>query len=196
MNAHQTMSALTAPVTEISVAGEVAWCDRRGALYFPELGLLCVSDLHLEKGSSLARRGILIPPYDTAATLIRLAMLIDHYRPKIVISLGDSFHDRDGASRLPDPVRSELAGLIGGRDWFWVAGNHDPEAPAGLPGDTVQMLAVGGLVFRHEPSAQSCEGEIAGHLHPCARIVQRGRSVRRRCFANNMALCCAMPHAD
>ena len=30
----------------------------RGALYFPELGLLVVSDLHLEKGSSLrpARR--------------------------------------------------------------------------------------------------------------------------------------------
>ena len=33
-------------------------CDRRGALYFPDLGLLCVSDLHLEKGSSLARRGV------------------------------------------------------------------------------------------------------------------------------------------
>ncbi|EHK52388.1 metallophosphoesterase, partial [Mesorhizobium alhagi CCNWXJ12-2] len=50
------------------MAGETALCDRRGALYFPDLGLLCVSDLHLEKGSSFARRGMLVPPYDTAAT--------------------------------------------------------------------------------------------------------------------------------
>ena len=26
-------------------------------------------------------------------------------------------------------------------------------------------------------------GEIAGHLHPVARIAQRGRAVSRRCFA-------------
>ncbi|MGO4843504.1 metallophosphatase, partial [Rhizobiaceae sp. 2RAB30] len=38
---------------------------------------------------------------------------------------------------------------------------------------------------RHEPSASAVEGEVAGHLHPCARIVQRGRSVRRRCFASD-----------
>ncbi|TIL41042.1 MAG: metallophosphatase, partial [Mesorhizobium sp.] len=28
-------------------------------------------------------------------------------------------------------------------------------------------------------------GEVSGHLHPCARIVQQGRSVRRRCFAGD-----------
>ena len=117
--------------------------------------------------------------------MIRLRTIVDHYRPKIVISLGDSFHDRDGAARLPDAIRVELAALMAGRDWFWVAGNHDPLAPAGLPGETVEMLAVGGLVFRHEPSAQPARGEIAGHLHPCARIVQRGRSLRRRCFAGD-----------
>ncbi|TIU35155.1 MAG: metallophosphatase, partial [Mesorhizobium sp.] len=46
-------------------------------------------------------------------------------------------------------------------------------------------LAIGSLLFRHEPSKLRVEGEIAGHLHPCARIVQRGRSVRRRCFAGD-----------
>jgi DNA ligase-associated metallophosphoesterase len=167
------------------VAGERALCDRRGALYFPDIGLLCVSDLHLEKGSSFARRGMLVPPYDTAATLLRLQAIVDHYRPKIVVSLGDSFHDAQGASRLSDAIRIELSAMMAGRDWFWVAGNHDPRAPAGLPGETVDALAVGGLVFRHEPSANAQAGEISGHLHPCARIVQRGRSVRRRCFATD-----------
>lgn len=167
------------------MAGETALCDRRGALYFPDFGLLCVSDLHLEKGSSFARRGMLVPPYDTAATLLRLQAVVDHYRPKVVVSLGDSFHDGEGSSRMPDRMRLELSALMAGRDWFWVLGNHDPLPPAGLPGDTVEALAAGALTFRHEPSKKSPPGEIAGHLHPCARIVQRGRSVRRRCFATD-----------
>ena len=185
MNANLAPAQSYGGVAEISIAGELAWCDPRGALYFPALDLLCVSDLHLEKGSSLARRGVLVPPYDTAATLLRLQSIIDQYRPRIVISLGDSFHDPEGAARLPEAIRADLAALMIGRDWFWVTGNHDPRPPAGLPGDTVEALAVGDLLFRHEPSADASEGEIAGHLHPCARIVQRGRSVRRRCFATD-----------
>ncbi|MEJ6781979.1 ligase-associated DNA damage response endonuclease PdeM [Aminobacter sp. Piv2-1] len=171
----------------IAVAGVRAVCDWRGVVHFPELDLVVVSDLHLEKGSSHARRGRLIPPYDTAATLARLAEVVEDYQPRIVVSLGDSFHDGEGAERLPDPFRDSLTAMMKGRNWFWIAGNHDPEAPADLPGETVEELAVAGLVFRHEPSAGHAEGEIAGHLHPCARIVQRGRSVRRRCFASDGA---------
>ncbi|MDH4986193.1 ligase-associated DNA damage response endonuclease PdeM [Aminobacter anthyllidis] len=169
----------------IALAGVRAACDWRGVVHFPDLDLLVVSDLHLEKGSSHARRGRLIPPYDTAATLLRLASVVDDYAPKTIISLGDSFHDGEGAARLPEPFRDSLIGMMKGRDWFWVAGNHDPDAPDDLPGETVQQLAVGGLVFRHEPSKGHAEGEVAGHLHPCARIVQRSRSVRRRCFASD-----------
>lgn len=169
----------------VGIAGEIAVCDRRGVLYLPEHELLVVSDLHLEKGSSLARRGTLAPPYDTAATLLRLQAVIADYRPSVVVSLGDSFHDGEGAARMHDTFRAQLEALMAGRDWFWVAGNHDPEAPAGLPGRTVREIVVGALSFRHEPSRERVEGEISGHLHPCARIVQRGRSVRRRCFAGD-----------
>lgn len=169
----------------ISINGEAAVCDSRGLLYFPELGLLAVSDLHLEKGSSLARRGTLIPPYDTAVTLARLHGAITQYEPRIVVSLGDSFHDREASERLPSSFKHALMALMAGRDWIWVAGNHDPEAPKDLGGDSVQEISIGGLRFRHEPSAEAEDGEIAGHLHPCARIVQRGRSVRRRCFATD-----------
>lgn len=169
----------------VMLAGERAVCDPRGVLFFPDLDLLAVSDLHLEKGSSLARRGSLLPPYDTMATLLRLQEAIGHYRPRIVVSLGDSFHDGGGAGRLHPSFRERLEGLMAGRDWFWISGNHDPDAPADLPGETVRELAVGSISFRHEPSRARVEGEIAGHLHPCARIVQRGRSVRRRCFAGD-----------
>ena len=73
--------------------------------------------------------------------------------------------------------------MMAGRDWFWIAGNHDPDAPHDLPGECVRELALGDLIFRHEPSRGRAPGEIAGHLHPGARIVRRGRSVRRACFA-------------
>lgn len=173
--------------SESAVAGERMVCDVRGAIWLPEARLLAVSDLHLEKGSRHARRGWLLPPYDTGATLEKLAGVVEDYQPRIVVSLGDSFDDVGGAARMPPIYRDRLLELMRGRDWIWVTGNHDPEKPANLPGGTVAELGIGPLMFRHEPSKGRFAGEIAGHLHPGARIVQRGRSVRRRCFASDGA---------
>ena len=167
------------------IAGEEAFCDRRGALFFPGHGLLAVSDLHLEKGSAYARRGVFLPPYDTAETLAKLEAVIADFDPRIVVSLGDSFHDRVGSSHMPSIFRDRLERMMRRRDWLWVTGNHDPDAPENLSGTSVTEVALGGLIFRHEPTAGQCAGEIAGHLHPGARIVRQGRSVRRPCFASD-----------
>ena len=56
----------------VHLAGERLMLDPMGGLFWPETGLLAVSDLHLEKGSSHARKGSLLPPWDTHATLDRL----------------------------------------------------------------------------------------------------------------------------
>jgi len=108
--------------------------DPEGALYWPEQGLLAVTDLHLEKGSSFAARGVLLPPYDTAATLARLARLVAHYAPRCVVALGDSFHDGGGPARLADVDRESLSIMQRGRDWIWITGNHDPEPASGIGG--------------------------------------------------------------
>jgi uncharacterized protein len=169
----------------LRVAGVDLRADCAGALYWPEEGLLVVADLHLEKGSSFARRGMLLPPYDTTETLARLARLIAFYAPRRVIALGDNFHDGDGPARLSPADRTSLAALQRGRDWIWIAGNHDPDPADGIGGTFAARVAIGALTFRHEPSRGAPEGEIAGHLHPVARIVQRGRAVSRRCFASD-----------
>ena len=70
---------------KLPIAGAGLHADPDGALYWPEQNLLAVADLHLEKGSSFARRGVLLPPYDTAATLARLAALVARYLPKCVV---------------------------------------------------------------------------------------------------------------
>ena len=153
-------------------------------IYWPEQGLLAVADLHLEKGSSFAARGVLLPPYDTAATLARLAALIARYAPRVVVALGDSFHDGRGPARLADTDRATLRSLQRGRDWVWITGNHDPDPAEGIGGRFLSTLKLGALTFRHEP-LENAGGEIAGHLHPIARVSRRGRAVSRRCFAGD-----------
>ena len=165
------------------LAGAALVADPSGALVWPAERTLVVADLHLEKGSSLAaRRGALLPPYDTAATLAALTRVVARLDPRRVVALGDSFHDPAGPSRMAGGMREALGVLMRGRDWVWVAGNHDPEPP-GLGGDAIPELRLGPLTLRHEPAPDGGEGEIAGHLHPAARLLWRGRSLRRRCFA-------------
>jgi DNA ligase-associated metallophosphoesterase len=155
-----------------------------GALWIEDAKTLIVSDLHLEKGSSFARDGQLLPPYDTHATLSRVAALMQDLAPDIVVSLGDSFHDRAGPARMHVQDRDLLGSLIARCDWIWIEGNHDGRSAETMGGVARQTLQIAALALRHEPSA-GASGEIAGHLHPCARVTGRGRSVRRRCFATD-----------
>jgi len=170
---------------ELVLAGTTLLADPAGAVYWADEKLLVVADLHLEKGSAFARRGVLLPPYDTATTLARLARLIERYAPRLVIALGDSFHDGNGATRMSGGDHAALAALQLGRDWIWIAGNHDPDPADCIGGSFADALSLGSLTFRHEPSGCVQDGEIAGHLHPLARVAQRGSSVRRRCFATD-----------
>ena len=175
--------------THVQVAGVDLLADFFGALFHEGERVLLVADLHLEKGSSFARRGMMLPPYDTAATLAKLTAVVSRYAPRKVIALGDSFHDREGAARLNAADRDALARLQAGRDWIWLAGNHDPVPPAGVGGDTFAEWHLGPLTLRHEPAPGRAVGEIAGHLHPLAIVMGTSGAVRRRCFVSDGARC-------
>jgi DNA ligase-associated metallophosphoesterase len=167
--------------SSLNIVGVDLVADLSGALFWEDESLLVVSDLHLEKGSSFATRGVLLPPYDTVATLGCLGAVIARHDPRTVIALGDSFHDRNAHHRLSAPNRDAIAGLQARRDWIWISGNHDPAPPSDLGGVVAHEVAIGPIAFRHEPTGAA--GEIAGHLHPKARVSTRGRSMERRCFA-------------
>ena len=167
------------------IAGTAAILDAAGALWLAQSRTLVVADLHLEKSSSFARRGMMLPPYDSGTTLAALAELVTRRDPRRVLCLGDSFHDAAGFARLAEADRRRLIGLQRGRKWIWVTGNHDPEFPPGSGGHVVGEVMVEGLTFRHEPRAAAAPGEVAGHLHPSAKIRGPGRSVRCRAFATD-----------
>ncbi len=140
-----------------------------GALYWEAESTLIVADLHLEKGAAFAARGMMLPPYDTRprAAWWRLAI------PR--------FHRSELAGRLAADDREALAALQRGRDWYWVLGNHDPELPPCVGG----TARLGGITLRHLPTEGGKAPEIAGHLHPVARIARRGEGIRRKCFATD-----------
>ena len=170
----------------IHLAGERLMLDPMGALFWPEQRLLAVSDLHLEKGSSLARRGMLLPPWDTHATIDRLTLLLRRWAPATVVALGDSFHDAAGSARLPATEHQRLSAITRAHRFIWVRGNHDPAPPDGLGGEWVESYAAGAMLFRHQAIAAAREiahpGEIVGHHHPKARVEARAGTVCRPCF--------------
>jgi DNA ligase-associated metallophosphoesterase len=153
-----------------------------GVLWLEAERALVVADLHLEKGSSYAARGQMLPPYDTRETLMRLAAEVEALAPAIVVLLGDTFHDRKSEGRLAADDGERLRGLARGRTLVWVVGNHDTDGPQALPGETVAELTLLGLTLRHEPQSGLQPGEVAGHLHPAARVTASRGSIRRRCF--------------
>lgn len=170
---------------EFSLVGKTLVADASGALYWPGERLLIVADLHLEKGSSAAPRGFLLPPYDTRETLIALAGVIELYDPATVVALGDSFHDAGAEARISADDVAALHILQEGRRWIWITGNHDPEIPARFGGEIADDIEVSGLTLRHTPTPAPATHEIAGHMHPAACVSLFGYSVRRPCFVGN-----------
>ncbi len=173
------------PQCEIRLAGACLTPLPSGALWWAERGLLCLSDLHLGKSERIARRwGTMLPPYETADTLLRVEADLSRTGARTVICLGDSFDDLAAADSLAEDERLWILRLMAGRRWIWIEGNHDP-GPVDMGGTHLAELSLGPLSFRH--IARDGEGEVSGHYHPKAEITARGRRVTRPCFLYDAA---------
>jgi uncharacterized protein len=169
----------------ISVCGKAFIADQSGALYWHGERALIIADLHLEKGSSYAARGQMLPPYDTRATLMRLAETIDRHDVETVIALGDSLHDAGAASRISRDDLDILRIMQEDRRWIWVTGNHDPAVANIFGGEVAEEIELEGLSLRHIPRQGRVTHEIAGHMHPAAKLSLYGSALRRPCFVGN-----------
>ena len=169
----------------VVVCGKRFLADMSGALYWPAEPALIIADMHLEKGSYYAVRGQMLPPYDTRDTLDRLAHVIDRYQAETVIALGDSFHDALGPSRMHADDLARLRMMQDHCEWIWITGNHDPEKAKHLGEHLLREIVVEGIHLRHEPGPTRVTHEIAGHLHPAAKVTLNGLTLRRPCFVGN-----------
>ena len=179
------MKIAAALYKDIIINGLRLHADHSGALLWPEEALLVVADLHLEKGSAFARRGRLLPPYDTRATLDRLEAVLLRCRPRQVICLGDSFHDDGAIGRMAEEDMARLSLLTAAYEWIWICGNHDPSPPYNIGGRSAEFWEIGPLHFRHRADPAAPPGEVSGHYHPVSALRRSGRKLRARCFAGN-----------
>lgn len=169
----------------LSFAGHEFLALPEAALFWPARSALLVADLHFEKASWYARFGQFLPPHDSRATLDMIEMLVERTGARAVWSLGDSFHDADGAARLDQGTRARLTALTDRLDWVWITGNHDV-GMADTPGGERRVdMQVDGVWLRHEADPVDPRPEISGHFHPKFRLSVRGRHVSRRCFVGS-----------
>ncbi|SIN79944.1 ligase-associated DNA damage response endonuclease PdeM [Vannielia litorea] len=163
-------------VHRFDLAGSALEARASGALWWPDLRLICVSDLHLGKSERMARRGgALLPPYETEETLSRFEAEVSALDPRTVICLGDSFDDLGAARAVADEVGLRIRTMQAGRRWVWIEGNHDP-GPVELGGEHLAEIALAGLVFRHIAAGDCPAGEVSGHYHPKHRLPRSGTS--------------------
>jgi len=111
---------------------------------------------------------------DTVSGVVRLsageamAALLARHLPELRSSLDQIEFELSASHTLANLSRREADLLI-------------REQMPDLGGIVASEVAIGPIAFRHEPTG--AVGEIAGHLHPKARVATRGRSMERRCFA-------------
>ena len=168
-----------------SFAGAELVAAGEAALFWPAQKALLVADLHLEKASSYAANGQMLPPYDSRATLTELAGLVARYDARAVWCLGDNFHDDQGEARLEPAAAQMLKTLTSELDWRWIVGNHDPGIGANWGGRVFDEMVVDGIILRHEAKLSDGHPEMSGHFHPKLRQHLRGRLVSRRCFVRS-----------
>ncbi|MBH1993214.1 MAG: ligase-associated DNA damage response endonuclease PdeM [Sphingomonadaceae bacterium] len=169
----------------LSFAGHDFLALPEAALFWPARSALLVADLHFEKASWFGRFGQFLPPHDSLATLDVIEMLVERTGARALWSLGDSFHDADGAARLDRRARDKLDSLTERLEWTWITGNHDVGMGVMPGGRRVAEAELDGIWLRHEAEPRDSRPEISGHFHPKFRLSLRGRHVSRRCFVGS-----------
>ena len=163
------------------LVGEKLTALPTGSLFWEEMGILCVSDLHLGKAHRLNRFGAgALPPYENIDTLQRLQEDIHNTNPSCVICLGDSFDDPLAEKSLSTNEIDSLKILQKGRDWIWISGNHDPYISSKY-GNYSNSFSKSAITFRHI-ALRGENGEVSGHYHPKISVKLSNATVVTACF--------------
>jgi len=167
---------------KIHLSGQEVELLPEGALWLPQWRALALADLHFEKGSFFGQFSTFLPPYDSTENLRRLKLMIDCFKPDVVVAAGDSFHDSVAAERMKPADLVALDRLLDRVSrWYWLTGNHDPKVPEKIRGRWAEELMLSPIVFRHQLTAMPGP-EISGHYHPKIRITFNGHRLSIPCF--------------
>lgn len=160
------------------------------AVYWVDGDALIIADPHFGKAAAFRSVGIPVPGGTTQANLQRLGSALFQCGARRMIIVGDFLHARAGRADqtmgLVDAWRQAHSPL----EITLVRGNHDQHAgdpPADWNIRCVEEPWIGdGLVFCHQPCIHDAGIVVAGHIHPCVRLLDvDGSTHRAPCFLFN-----------
>lgn len=147
--------------------------DGRLALFHEKQRWLAVADLHF--GYELSQRvaGRLMPMWGMDSIEERLNRLIQDYKPRRLLIVGDLVHDKAAASEAAQLIM-RLAAFT---EPIVLAGNHDRQLAATIP--LREKWESDGFYFHHGHCVVETDGrtQIIGHFHP-AGVVRDGAGLR------------------
>lgn len=154
-----------------------------GVLFWLEKKIAIVSDLHLEKGSSFASSGQFIPPFDSEETLKKLINFVKTHEVKIIILLGDTFHDRGALNRMSSKVKSIFDSLVENYEIIFVLGNHENKMKSAFI-KFYERYIVDDIHFLHEAVLEK-KYQISGHFHPVASLKINSKQITEKCLIHS-----------
>jgi uncharacterized protein len=144
------------------------WLDARRAIWFEELSILAVADLHIGYNWAHRHAGQMLPLHPPDETVARLKALCDFYKPSELLLLGDIVH-----RALPLPqIQAELQNLLSTFPCVrLIAGNHDRFLEELIAAPLETEYVRGGYLFVHGhlPSERP-ERIVMGHEHPAISV--------------------------
>ena len=174
---------MQAPIQH-KIYNQTFWISATRTIFWEEQKALILSDLHFGKTGHFRKAGIAVPQSVYKEDLQRLINLLQYFKPKKIIAVGDLFHSKVNLElNLFKRWRKDFEAI----EFNLVKGNHDIlkedwYADAGI--ETTNELTLGKIRFVH----QHCDTEedvftFCGHIHPGIEVNGIGKqSLRFPCF--------------
>ncbi|RYY39122.1 MAG: ligase-associated DNA damage response endonuclease PdeM [Chitinophagaceae bacterium] len=165
--------------------GQRFWLSGQRALFWEEQGMLLLSDLHLGKSGHFRKEGIAVPGAVMKEDMHCLLNLLQHFRPKQLVVVGDFFHSR---ANLELELFSRWRADIPEQPIVLIRGNHDILSDDWYRANNIAVvegaLRIGDFCLAHDPK-DAADGlyTFCGHVHP--GVVLNGlarQSLRLPCF--------------
>lgn len=168
---------------KFSLHQQTFWLSTERCIFWEEQKSLIVSDLHFGKTGHFRKSGIAVPQSVYKEDLQRLVSLIQFYKPRQIIAVGDLFHSA---------ANKELDFFLKWRNDFQqlhirlVKGNHDILKKDWYSSADISVsdahLNIGNICFVHDIAEACAPSEnvayyISGHIHPCVKLNGLGKQI-------------------